>query len=195
MTVVVKNPLSRLTNRRLSLVILVIVLAVALPFYWTIQRNDTHLRWDLESRYAQQFFFHLDTASGLMNGIPYSWSNVTSGFAVNELGYADSELYDVAVLDTSHADQLYRISYALETLRTQNGTRDYIYGMNLSQRLNLAAQLESLGHKIINAYWNFANYTSTSPGVGHGFWYFGPSPPDESLLQSSVAIALNFERK
>jgi hypothetical protein len=177
--------------------ILLIVLAVAVPvtMYWASQRSDAHLRWDLESRYAQQFMFHLDYATALMNGVIYPWSNVTDGFVVNELAYANDQVYDIKVLDNSHADQLSRISYALETLRTQNGTKDYIFSMNPSQRVLLASQLYSLGHKIANAYWNFVNYTSTSPGVGPSFWYSGPSPPDENLLQSSATIALNFERK
>ncbi len=98
-------------------------------------------------------------------------------------------------LDTSHADQLSRISYAVETLRTQNGTQEYITSMNPEHRSLLATQLYSLAHKIENAYWNFINYTSTSPGVGPPFWYSGPSPPDENLLHDAVNIALGFERK
>lgn len=199
MTLVVKNPLPRLTRRRSlsALVIVLIVLAATLPItlYWVLQRNDMHLRWDIESRYAQQFFFHLDYGSALMQGYILSWNNVTNLVVINELAYADSQLYDISTLDRSHCNTLSRISFALESLSSQNGTQGYIFSMNSSQRFYLATQLESLGHKIINAYWNFGNYTSTSPGVGPGFWYSGPSPPDENLLQSALSVALSFARR
>jgi len=67
--------------------------------------------------------------------------------------------------------------------------------LNSSQRILLSTQVYSLGHKLANAYNNFVNYTSTSPGIGPSFWYSGPSPPDENLLQSAVNIALTFERQ
>jgi hypothetical protein len=125
-----------------------------------------------------------------VNGTVARWNNDTAGFAVNELGYADIELNSISVIDTSHSDQLFRISYAMESLRTD----DYIQSLNQSARTILATQLWALSHKIINAYWNFVNHTSGSPGVGPPFWYSGPSPPDEHLIQDAVNIALSFER-
>jgi hypothetical protein len=114
---------------------------------------------------------------------------------INELGYADFELHGIFSLDSSHTNPLDRISFAIETLKTTNGTI-LIGSMNSSQRVLLATQFESLAHKITGAYWNFLNYTRTS-GTSEGppFWYFGPSPPDESLLQDAVNIALSFELK
>lgn len=194
MTMVVKNPLITFTRRRFkTILIIVIILVAAVPItlYWGLQRNDMHFRWDLESRYAQEFWEHTQYTAGLLNGFVAPWTNATEGFAINELAYGDMQIISISYLDASHANQLLRISYAIETLRTQN----YIHNMTASQRTSLATQLFSLSTKIINAYWNYVNYTSTQTGVGPPFWYSGPSPPDEQLLQDAVNIALGFQRK
>jgi len=194
MTVSSRNPL-RLGRRGnillLGAVLVIIAIAIPATLYWETQRNDMHLRWDLQARYAVEFWSHAQYSGGLINGTLTKWNNDTAGVAVNELGYADWELYDIRVLDTAHTDSLSRISTAIETLRTD----DYIASLNQTARTLLAHQLWSISMKIINAYWNYANYTSNSPGIGPPFWYSGPSPPDETLLQSAVNIALAFERR
>ena len=176
-----------------TLVILVAVVAVVAPItvYWVIERNDMHQRWDLQATYSQWFLFHTEYAAALVNGTISPWNNDTVTSVSSELAYADSELYNLQVLDTSHANQLSRISYAIETLRTDN----YLQDLNQSARTTLASQLRPLSHKLANAYWNYINYTSSGTGVGPSFWYSGPSPPDEQLLQDAVNIALSFERK
>ena len=195
MTVCIRSPLSRIGRRQVSVifVVVLVVLAVAVPvtLYWALQRNAEHERWDLEVRYAQQFWSHTDYAAGLVNGTVAHWNNDTAGFAVNELAHADTALYDIRILDTSHANQLSKISYAIETLRTDS----YIATLNQSARSTLANELWSLSMKISHAYWNFVNYTSDSPGVGPPFFYSGPAPPDEHLIQDAVNISLSFQRK
>ncbi len=194
MTMVEKTPLITFTRRRFkTIMVIVIILAAAVPItlYWAVQRNDMHHQWALQSSYALEFWSHTDYAAGLLNGNVAPWGNVTEGFTINELGYAAIQLYDISYLDTSHANQLLRISYAIETLKTQN----YIHNMTSSQRISLSTQLELLSHKIINAYSNYANFTSTGTATGPPFWYTGPSPPDEQLLQDAVNIALGFQRK
>jgi len=201
MTIAVKNPLPRLTRQRLMAVfaIVVFVVAVGVPvgMYWALQRSDLHLRWDLESRYAEQLLFHMESASALLNGNLYTWSNQTAGSALEELVYADYELQSIMVLDRAHLDQLNGINYALESLNSASpkGTEVYIASLNSSQRILLSTQVYSFGHDLANAYNNFVNYGGTSPGIGPSFWYSGPSPPDENLLQSAVSIALTFERQ
>ena len=194
MTILVKNPLPRLTRRRFLMIVLVIVIVLAagvpVTSYWALQRNDMHIRWDLQATYAEEFWSHADDAAGLLSGIVAHWSNVTEIFVSNELAYADWQLNSISHLDTSHANQLFRISYAIESLRTQ----DYIHNMNSSQRMNLATQLYSIRMKVRNAFTNYLNYTSSGTAAGPPFWYSGPSPPDERLLQDAVNIALGFQR-
>jgi hypothetical protein len=196
MTVVLKNPL---TPRRFKWIIVIVLLvtAVGIPatLYWALQRSDMHLRWDLESRYAQEFYFQSDYAAGLLNGDVTPPTNITIGIASNELAGANDELYNIGYLDTSHINTISRITTALATLDTQGrDSLDYFQSLNSTQRSFLATQLRLLGHDIENAYWNYLNFTSTSPGVGPPFWYSGPSPPDSQLLQDAVSVALGIQR-
>src|SRR5207245_2995038 len=122
------------------------------------------------------------------------WSNETVGFALSELVYADYELQGIIVFDRAHLDQLNRINYAIESLNgaSPTGYGDYIASLNSSQRILLSTQVYSLGHKLANAYNNFVNYTSTSPGIGPSFWYSGESPPDANLIRLFVNIVRTF---
>ena len=199
MTVVLKNPL---TPRRFKWLIAIVLLvtAVGIPatLYWSLQRSDMHLRWDLEARYAQEFYFQSDYAAGLLKGDVTPPTNITIGIASNELARATDELYSIEYLDTSHINTIDRITTALETLNTwaaSYSSLDYLQSLNSTQRSFLATQLRLLGHNILNAYWNYANFTDTSPGVGPPFWYSGPSPPDSQLLQDAVNVALGIQRK
>lgn len=190
MTVAFKNPLSR--KRFLTiLLVIIVVIAVAVPvtLYWALERRNTHLIWDINARYSQQFLFHTDYASALLKGIPAPWSNATATSTENELEYANSELYGITVLDTAHANQLWKIFDSIESVKI------YVPTMNSSARISLASQVYLLGHDIANAYWNFLNYTSEGVGAGPPFWYSGPSPPDEGLLQAAVNIAITFKTR
>ncbi len=186
-----KNPLPRLTRRRFlsALLLLALVLAVAVPvfYYWALQRSDAHQRWQIESNYASQFGFQMGYAASLIAGIPFKWDNATGSFAGNEMGYADDSLVYISYFDTTHANQILRINYAIEGIRPQIPVANLSY----SQRTSLSGQLQTLAVKIEKAYSNFVNYTSTSPAVGPPFWYSGPSPPDERLLQEAVDVALS----
>jgi len=39
--------------------------------------------------------------------------------------------------------------------------------------------------------WSLTNYTSVNGVNGPPFWYFGPSPPDETVLQEAVDLAVH----
>src|SRR3989442_6988795 len=135
-----------------------------------------HLRWDLESRYAQQLLFHTESAAAFLNGDLYSWSNETAGFALSELVYADYELQGIIVFDRAHLDQLNPINYAIGSLNSASptGDGDYVASLNSSQRILLSTQGYSTRHKLPHAYINFGNFTTTSPGIGPSFCYSGP---------------------
>ena len=194
MTIVAKNPL---TKRRVSAVLLIIVtvLAIAVPtaLYWALQRTDLHSRWQLQADYASQFSFQMDDAAALMNGTIWKWNNVTSSFAGNEMGSANENLSYLSEYDTAHANQLIMINYAIENIRPPFNTIPFT-NISYAQRTILAAQLRSIANKILYAYWNFLNYTSVGGTAGPPFWYSGPSPPDESLLQAAVNVALTLQR-
>src|SRR5713101_9360985 len=86
MTVVLRDPL---TPRRFKWIVAIVLLvtAVGIPatLYWALQRSDMHLRWDLEARYAQEFYFQSDYAAGLLKGDVTPPTNLTIGIASNQL--------------------------------------------------------------------------------------------------------------
>ena len=190
---VVPNPLPRLTRFRILLILAVVGIAVsaAVPttLYWTLQRTDLHARWQLEANYARQFGFQMEYVSSLVNGTVYKWNNVTSSLAGNLMGYANENLNYLLDYDTAHGNQLYQISYAIENIVPSFFNLSFA-NLSSAQRGPLAAQLYSLGDRILYSYWNFLKYTSAGGISGPPFWYSGPSPPDEQLLQVAVSIAL-----
>ncbi len=58
--------------------------------------------------------------------------------------------------------------------------------------LDLFAAIHSIGWKVVKAYGNFLNYTSAN---NVPFWYFGPSPPDEGILEEAAQLAVNVTAK
>jgi hypothetical protein len=55
----------------------------------------------------------------------------------------------------------------------------------------LSNTIHHLGQKVAGAYWSLTNYTSVNGVNGPPFWYFGPSPPDETVLQEAVDLAVH----
>jgi hypothetical protein len=41
------------------------------------------------------------------------------------------------------------------------------------------------------ARWSSLNGTSVDSKAGRSFWYFGPSPPDETILQQVTSLAID----
>src|SRR5262245_60565689 len=107
--------------------------------YWALERSGMHLRWDLESRYAQEFYFQTDYTAGLLKGDIAPPTNVTIQIASDELARAISELYNIEYLDSSHLSQLDKITTALNTLNTQAApysSQGYLQSLNSSQRIS-----------------------------------------------------------
>ena len=190
-----KKPYLRLTRFRLLLVLAVVAIAVSATvptaFLWAMQRTDLHARWELEQNYASQFGFQIETASSYMNDTyGYKWSGETSSFAGVLIGYADQNLNLLRDYDTDHSNKLYPISYAIERIVVSFFENASYANASYAQRAPLERQLYSLGDRILYAYSNFLKYTSEGGTAGPPFSYSGPTPPDESLLQDAVNIAL-----
>jgi hypothetical protein len=191
--IVAKNPLT--TKRVLAFILIVsIATAVTVPstFYWSQLRADSHERWQIEANYAGQFGFQMDSAATLINGTTFSYNNITSSWAGDLMSSATVYLTYISYLDTSHASQLEKISYAIENVIAPLNTIPFT-NTTYSQRAPFSLQLRSLAEKVVNAYWNFLNYTSSSPATGPPFWYSGPSPPDEMSLLDAVNISLSLQ--
>jgi len=174
-------------NRWLLAALLVITIAAPVIVYWSIDRMETHRRWQRQFSEVQTFtFYHMWTASALLT--KDSWpSQETVDWARDELQGALNSIVKLSYLDRNHANQLGRIDYVLARLSTS--WSDYTLNLTFDQRTTLSGHIHTIGDKILNAYTNYLNYTSTNTITGPSFWYFGPSPPDEILLQQAVELA------
>ena len=173
------------------LIVVLLVLAVSVPsvLYWTIQRNDMHARWETQLELAQTFdFYGVEEAQ-----IALMQSNFTSDSGYRSAGLsglqlAESTLNQLVRLDFDRANQLYKIETMLLSLAASWST--YTMGLNQTQRGTLASLLGKLGNDILYAYGNFIKYTTTGPD-GPPFWYNGPAPPDQNLIQQAVDLSVN----
>lgn len=201
MTMATAIPRLRLgiTKRRVSLLIVIVVIIIAMvgPIvtYWALQRDEMHRLWVIEANESSQFRFQLDYGASLMTSTFSKWTNETSWISANEISYANEYLTLIGGIDTEHAAQLDRISQSIDY-----AIRPFFSippaNVSLAGRTVLSGQLGAIGQKVQYAYTNFENYTyiTYSPMAGAPFWYSGPSPPDEGLLQQAVNIALALQQ-
>jgi len=146
--------------------------------FWAVQRINTHKRWASMLRESQRLRSHLDRVACLLP--------VKSNWCIAELGYATSSLLELIKLDGKHQDPLFKIEHMIMTLRDPD--------VDLSG-LDLFGPIHSIGWKVVKAYGNLLNYTSVNDVNGPPFWYFGPSPPDEGILEEAAQLATNVTTK
>jgi hypothetical protein len=129
-------------------------------------------------RESQRFMIHLDEVYVLL----------PTHYYLAELSYAQESLYELTRLDEAHQSKLFMIDMMIDALRnpSTNGVQ-----LNDTQFWDLSNTIHHLGQKVAGAYWSLTNYTSVNGVNGPPFWYFGPSPPDETVLQEAVDLAVH----
>jgi hypothetical protein len=81
-----------------------------------------------------------------------------------------------------------RIDDFVITLRDPGET---LVGLNETARSDFIKTFHSIGNNVVDTYGNLIKYTSVNDDIGPPFWYFGPSPPDEVILQETVNLPIN----
>lgn len=157
-----------------------VVLTVRL---WVFQRVDMHSRWCSQLEKSMSLRTHLDEAYVLLTSSSFETDNITQKWFISEVKYADSSLWELMRLDGAHQIQLGKIDVMLVDLMDPT----YIIELNPTDRNAMSRALHDIGWKLVAAYGNYINYTSSIPS----FWYFGPSPPDETILQEAVELAID----
>jgi len=155
--------------------VLLLVMIIVAGVFWAVQRINTHKRWASMLRESQRLRNHLERVACLLPA--------KSNWLIAELGYATSSLLELINLDGKHQIPLRKIDHMIMTLRDPD--------VDLSG-LDLFDAIYSIGWKVVKAYGNFLNYTSAN---NVPFWYFGPSPPDEGILEEAAQLAVNVTAK
>jgi len=165
-----------------ALVIFVIVISAV--GYWTVQRVDMYERWASQIKRSQSIRGHLGEAYVLLKSSNFEADNTNQDWFISELKYASSSLLELMRLDERHGLQLIKIETMLVSLFDPAKT-SYLIGLNSTDRNVIARALYDIGGKVVAAYGNYVNYTSSNPPL----WYSGPSPPDETILEEAVELA------
>jgi hypothetical protein len=189
--------LSRPVSVNLVAIILLLILLIAVPatVFLSLETIESHRRWYEQEEASQRFMFHLDDAADIFNGSTLVQLQDNRSFETDEMvqqwfhaevSYTEINLQDLYLLDTGHQSQLYPAVRMLDAL---DGYGSYLLGLNATERSNLTGSLKSVANNIVEAYWNYLNYTSETQGSGPPFWYLGPSPPDETVLRQGADVA------
>jgi hypothetical protein len=180
------NRVFHISLKQLLVLILVIVVALA-SFVWTSDRIETHKRWASMVETSQQFGIIF---SEVYVRLPSITENATTDpthfWFTDELDSASWTMNQLIKLDEAHESELFRIEDLISTLRDAsiNGVL-----LNISQFWYLSNNIHTIAQKLPQAYWNPLNATSLDSETGPPFWYFGPSPPDEAMLQQIATLA------
>lgn len=152
--------------KKFAALLLIGIIAGTLVTAWTYDRINTHERWAIEFRVAQQFFFQTDD---------------------HRIDEADHSINELMKFDRENNFELSKIDSFLIYFRDPD--------LNISQTDFSKADyaFHQIGHKVIAAYGSILNYTSINTVSGPPFWYFGPSSPDKPTLKEAADIAANAE--
>jgi len=170
--------------------LIIIIIVVSSVGYWAIQRVDVYSRWALQIEKSQSLRTHLDQAYIQLNSISFETDNIIQNWFYSEVQYATHSVSDLLKLDGGHSYQIGKIDNMLFHLSDPT-KKSYLVGLNSTDRNAIARALHDIGWKVVAAYGNYINYTSSSPPL----WYSGPSPPDETTLEEAVELAIEIKEK
>jgi hypothetical protein len=177
----------RISVKQLLILILIILVASA-SFVWASDRIETHKRWASMLEMSQRFSVHFTEVYLRLPSVYGNETDPTHYWFQNELDYAEWALNKLMKLDEAHTSELVRIEELIMNLRSPNAIGPWF---NNSQFADLGNSIYSIAQKLPQAYWNPLNSTSVNSDTGPPFWYFGPSPPDEAILQQIATLAIH----
>ena len=177
-------------NLEQLIALLLVVIMVSAVGYWAVQRVDMYKRWASQIEKSQSIRRHLWKTYVLLNSSSFETDSTTQDWFISELQYASNSLLELARLDKKHGLQLSRIETMLVNLFDPT-KRSYLIGLNSTDRNVIARALYDIGGKVVAAYGNYINYTSSNPPL----WYSGPSPPDETILGEAVELTNDIREK
>jgi hypothetical protein len=167
--------------------LLLFVIVVLIVGFWAVQRVDMHSRWSSQLEKSLSLRTHLDEAYVLLSSGIFETDNITQRWFISEMKYAYSSLWELMRLDGAHQIQLGKIALMLEDLMDPT-KKSYLIGLNSTDRNAIASALHEIGWKVVAAYSNYIKHAHSSNAP---FWYFGPSPPDEMILEEAVELAID----
>jgi len=171
--------------KQLTALFLLITIAGA-PIFWASQRVDMHRRWASQANKTQSIVGHFYVAAKLLNSTSFETDEIAQEWFSEKMEEAGDAVAALGSMDAGHRDQLFKI--VAITIYLSSG-KTSVLDLNATGRSTLAESLLNIGWKLREAYSNFADSYGTDPFSGPLFSYFGPSPPDETILQQALDLA------
>jgi hypothetical protein len=157
--------------------------------FWSVQRINTHKLWASMLRESQRLRDHTERAAYLLPAKFQSNSDSTTQNWLNaELHYADSSLSELSIMDLAHNVQLGKIDNLILTISDPSIE---LSRLNATEQTRMMNTMRDIGQKVAQAYGSILNYTSVDGVNGPSFWYFGPAPPNETILEEAARSAFN----
>jgi hypothetical protein len=176
------------------IVLLVLVMVVVIGVFWSAQRINTHKLWASMLRESQRLRDHLERVAYLLPArFQANLDSTTQNWLNAELHYATTSLLELSSLGQGHQVQLGKILCLIDTIRDPSTD---LSRLNATEQTRLMNAVYDIGQKVAQAYWSILNYTSVDSVNGPAFWYFGPAPPNETILEEAqLAFNLTEEIK
>jgi len=171
------------------IVLLVLVVVVVGGVFWSYQKINTHKLWASMLRESQRLHEHLEmVAIQLPAKFQSNMDSITQNWLHAELNYATGSLSELIILDERHQIPLLKIDNLIMTLRDPDTD---LSSLNSTEQSHMMKTIHDIGKKVVEAYWSLLNYTSVDGVNGPPFWYFGPAPPNETILGEAAQLAFN----
>jgi DNA-binding transcriptional ArsR family regulator len=179
----------RMSLKQLLAIVLVALIASG-SLAWTSDRTETHKRWASMIKAAQQFQTHFRQVYLRFFNVAINWTTISPlayFWFEDELDYADQSMTQLIMVDRAHANELYTVQRLIYSLKEAAVDGPLVNGPIPS---DLRDAVDTISWKLPEAYWRPLNSTGINLDTGPPFWYFGPSPPDEALLQQIATLAV-----
>jgi hypothetical protein len=173
--------------KRIIVLLLLVIVAVA-GVFWSVQRIDAHKLWASMLRESKRLRDHLERAAYLLPAkFQANLDSTTQSWLYAELHYADSSLLELSIVDSAHSVQLGKIDNLIVTIRDPDID---LSRLNATEQTRMMNTMYDIAQKVAQAYGSILNYTSVDGVNGPPFWYFGPAPPNETILEEAAQSAL-----
>jgi hypothetical protein len=164
--------------------LLLLLILVPMNVYWNMDRANKFQAWGSQYREAQSFTeYHIWTAAALVNTTNFQTNSTVQNWYRQELESAQQTLYEITQTDTANRNNLTTMENILYNLGTN---LPYVTGLTNVQRITLSKILHSIGDDTLSAYTKYGDFTNMNSWTL--FWYSGPMPPDENLLNQAYTL-------
>jgi hypothetical protein len=156
--------------------------------FWSVQRIDAHKLWASMLRESKRLRDHLERAAYLLPAkFQANLDSTTQSWLYAELHYAESSLLELSIVDSAHNGQLGKIDNLIVTISDPDID---LSRLNATEQTRMTNTMYDIAQKVAQAYGSILNYTSVDGVNGPPFWYFGPAPPNETILEEAAQSAL-----